>query len=496
MTEDPTYKRVLEALVRRTHSHWLHRTEWSDWVSSTSIDLNARACYITDLLHNWDRNVESKVPHTTKLKWIEGIQQALDERRQDGTLNHPQTAESALGLYMYLGSSTSFSDHVPTFSQILEQVDGLEDDDKAKVLGVLIKEQDQWTIDRDIVASRLTSKFLQAIRVTGRTAFIGAYGGPYPLSLTSQCYILQAISFYSTRQLQGEQTIDLVLRSKLALYVAAGGDTGYGSELGLRALTFASYDAKLSLIPTPNLSIHVIRNHSGTLSPLYSVNYTTLSELRKADFRNFTLDSSFADTEGTGENSSSSLVFSGSGKGEAVATLQLHYMPLLPSTPRTVYQGLWIEKMIHCISTNGTRTEFQPFGQVLEVGDLIEVQLSLTTPDSVHDAVLEDFLPGGLEALDPNLDTGERISVAGEGLHTRRDWRWYFLGFSTLEVKRDRVTCAAALLSSGTHSCAYFARASSSGTFLLPGAHGYLRDQSEVGGSSAHSIFTVSARKS
>jgi len=95
------------------------------------------------------------------------------------------------------------------------------------------------------------------------------------------------------------------------------------------------------------------------------------------------------------------------------------------------------------------------------------VTLQVTTPDELSNLVVEDWLPGGLEALDPNTDGG---ADGGRPLWPWLGgcaWWWRCTSWSR-ETHKDAVVFYAAWAHAGTHTLAYEAIAATRGTFALP----------------------------
>ncbi|MGB7536932.1 MAG: MG2 domain-containing protein, partial [Anaerolineales bacterium] len=102
----------------------------------------------------------------------------------------------------------------------------------------------------------------------------------------------------------------------------------------------------------------------------------------------------------------------------------------------------------------------------IRAGQLVNVELTVETDEDAAYILVEDHLPGGLEALNENLNstpyyTGDEALdyYAGPG-------RWEDLGYNFKEIRNDRVAFFITDLRHGKHTITYLARAMTAGEFL------------------------------
>ncbi|MBK9055848.1 MAG: hypothetical protein IPL78_34585 [Chloroflexi bacterium] len=98
----------------------------------------------------------------------------------------------------------------------------------------------------------------------------------------------------------------------------------------------------------------------------------------------------------------------------------------------------------------------------LQVGDLVKVELRYTLDDTAFYLMVEDQLPGGLEALNERLNTTSYEAMA-YGQQRSSYWREY--GYNYKEVRGERVTFFITEAGQGVHTITYLARVTQSGTF-------------------------------
>jgi hypothetical protein len=136
-----------------------------------------------------------------------------------------------------------------------------------------------------------------------------------------------------------------------------------------------------------------------------------------------------------------------------------------------------------------------------EVGDVIQVKLTIISPTDLHYVVVEDPMPAGFEGVDQSLKT---TSVVGEPpelrnltaeqesyWYRRHGWGWWW--FSHSEMRDEKVALFAQYLPRGTYEYTYLMRASVPGEFLTMPATAYEMYFPEVFGRSDGGKFVVDA---
>jgi uncharacterized protein YfaS (alpha-2-macroglobulin family) len=118
--------------------------------------------------------------------------------------------------------------------------------------------------------------------------------------------------------------------------------------------------------------------------------------------------------------------------------------------------------------------EDEPCREVSEaqVGDVIQVKLTIIAPHDLYYVVVEDMLPAGAEAIDTSLDTTSllerspalRRQVDRGGFWYDFYW-WWWNWYSRSELRDEKVVLFADVLAAGTYEYTYTFRA------VLPGEY-------------------------
>ncbi|MBL8120901.1 MAG: hypothetical protein JNJ78_25570 [Anaerolineae bacterium] len=128
------------------------------------------------------------------------------------------------------------------------------------------------------------------------------------------------------------------------------------------------------------------------------------------------------------------------------------------------------------------------------VGDLLQVRLTIIVPEDRQYVVIEDPIPAGVEAINPNLLTEQQIGTQPEidtGDPLSQGWGWWW--FSNIEFRDEKVVLYATYLPAGTYEFRYSIRAGLPGVYNVIPVTGYEFYFPEVYGRSAGSAFTVLA---
>lgn len=112
----------------------------------------------------------------------------------------------------------------------------------------------------------------------------------------------------------------------------------------------------------------------------------------------------------------------------------------------------------------------------IRAGARVRVRLMMSNPARRFHVALVDPLPAGLEALNPELQTAEKLpdnsTEAGifKGGRGISDYYWYWRGtwYQHQNLRDERAEAFTSLLWEGEHEYTYFARATTPGLFMVP----------------------------
>ena len=139
------------------------------------------------------------------------------------------------------------------------------------------------------------------------------------------------------------------------------------------------------------------------------------------------------------------------------------------------------------------------------IGDVVRVTVTVLAPADRLFARVEDFLPAGLEPIDPQLNIvsprlreqleAERVeALLGDAPAYYAPWyRWYYNPWDQVELRDDRLVLLADRLPRGVHEYVYYARATTPGDFFVAPAHAEEAFFPEVFGRSDSGRFSVVA---
>jgi uncharacterized protein YfaS (alpha-2-macroglobulin family) len=126
-----------------------------------------------------------------------------------------------------------------------------------------------------------------------------------------------------------------------------------------------------------------------------------------------------------------------------------------------------------------------------EVGDFIQVKLTVIAPTNLHYVVVEDYLPAGAEAVDSSLAT---TSLAGQPPQIRRadaeePWGWWY--FTHTDLRDEKAVLFAHYLPQGVYEYTYTIRAAMPGEYRVVPTHARQMYFPEVFGRSDGGLFRI-----
>ena len=108
-----------------------------------------------------------------------------------------------------------------------------------------------------------------------------------------------------------------------------------------------------------------------------------------------------------------------------------------------------------------------------EAGQLVKVEVRVQIPENAYFLAVEDYLPGGLEALNEGLSAANQVSMDSWGYESYRPYYWEEYGYNYKEIRGDRVVFFITTFEKGTRTFTYYARATTTGQFVALPARAY-----------------------
>ena len=198
---------------------------------------------------------------------------------------------------------------------------------------------------------------------------------------------------------------------------------------------------------------------------------------------------------------SASVPLSATAKGQGTLhwSAQVRYA-LAAETLTARNQGFSIERSY--FPYRGVKSTVGKPATTFAAGDLVTVELIVTTPDRRSNVVVDDALPAGFEALDAKLAStasgsteGSDDSGSSSGAFVDGVLPAEYAGVDHTEVRDDRVLLFATQLEPGTFRYTYTARATAPGRFVAAPTHAEEMYRASVYGRSAPTVVTVTAPK-
>lgn len=108
-----------------------------------------------------------------------------------------------------------------------------------------------------------------------------------------------------------------------------------------------------------------------------------------------------------------------------------------------------------------------------ETGQLVKVEVQVKVPENTYFLAVEDYLPGGLEALNERLSATNSVSMDSWGYEGYLPFYWEEYGYNYKEIRGDRVVFFITTLDKGTRTFTYYARVTTPGQFIALPAQAY-----------------------
>ena len=131
----------------------------------------------------------------------------------------------------------------------------------------------------------------------------------------------------------------------------------------------------------------------------------------------------------------------------------------------------------------------------IRTGDILEIELEFSVPQTGYHVVIDDPIPAGLEAIDASLKTtGSRYDSPLQRRRTRGyddAYGYWHNPINHTELRDDRVALFANVARPGKYTYKYLLRATTTGFFLWPAAKISLMYEPEQFGTCAEGFISV-----
>ena len=127
-----------------------------------------------------------------------------------------------------------------------------------------------------------------------------------------------------------------------------------------------------------------------------------------------------------------------------------------------------------------------------EVGQPVQVSLTIIAPSNLHYVVIEDPIPAGAEAVNPNLETTSQVGTQPQLSREKplsEGWGWWW--FSNIEMRDEKVVLYATYLPRGTYQFNYVIYPGLAGEYNVIPTTGQEFYFPEVYGRSDGTLFTI-----
>jgi uncharacterized protein YfaS (alpha-2-macroglobulin family) len=132
----------------------------------------------------------------------------------------------------------------------------------------------------------------------------------------------------------------------------------------------------------------------------------------------------------------------------------------------------------------------KPLDSISE-GQLVKVELTVMMPKNASFMIIEDHIPGGLEALNESLNSTTQDAVYYDYEYYEERFFWQDYGYNYKEIRGDRVSFFLTEIKMGPKTFKYLARATMSGSFTALPAEAYAMYDEGVWGRSSSITMTI-----
>lgn len=181
--------------------------------------------------------------------------------------------------------------------------------------------------------------------------------------------------------------------------------------------------------------------------------------------------------------------FSKEGDGRLYYTAHLDAF-ISADSVEAVDRGFYIERHYYDATCDPATDKCEPL-TTMPVGQEVRVELTIVAENNWRYVTIEDWLPSGADAINPNLDTSRSGATAGREQPNYRYgyWGWWF--FDQIQFRDEKVVFSAEFLPAGTYQYTYHLQTIVPGEYQVMPTIAKLEFRSEIFGRSNGSIFTI-----
>ena len=181
----------------------------------------------------------------------------------------------------------------------------------------------------------------------------------------------------------------------------------------------------------------------------------------------------------------------GAGNGRLYYTLRLDSAIAVESLD-PISRGFTVERSYYDADCDPAEETCEPI-ETTAAGGRVRVELTVIVPNDRIYVTVEDPIPAGMDAIDPNLLTSasgnEGVIVPAEGEFARGFWGWWY--FDHIQYRDEKVVFLSQFLPAGTYQYTYFLQPNIPGTYQVMPTTAREQYFPEVFGRSEGAIFTV-----
>jgi hypothetical protein len=193
--------------------------------------------------------------------------------------------------------------------------------------------------------------------------------------------------------------------------------------------------------------------------------------------------------EALGGGETQDLILQKDGVGRLYYRLGLRYAPTDLNLP-PLDMGFVVQRVYEAVDDPEDVYRDEDGVWHIKAGTRVRVRLTMVADNRRYHVALVDFLPAGLEVINPALAVSE--SIPQDPNDTQQyGWWWWWRWYEHQNIRDERVEAFTTLLWEGVYEYSYVARATMPGTFVVPPTKAEEMYSPEVFGRSGGDIVII-----